>query len=367
MTFTKKICAKTRALAYLMVVVEGRSYRETAKMLNVSISSVHRCCKEESRMEGGNACGSKPETRGRPRVISHREEARFMRTFRKMRMEGKNPTVKEVMTATPTSKGSYPTYVRILNKAGYKKLQPRKKGLLSSKDKCKRKAFARKALKERDDTFWTHDVAFYLDAVSFVHKYNPFREASKPKGRVYRKPSEGLTYTTTGSKDLPGGRRVHVVVAISYNRGVVLAEPYEKMSGNFFVTFIRNKLPHAFADAEVTSRRSRLAKMFVMDNDPCQNSKAAREALQEIGGTVVNIPARLPALNPIENVFHNVKRTLYKQAMERRITKESYEEFSCRIMETMFSFDGELIKGTIATMPKRLKCIVASDGNRTRY
>ncbi len=156
-------------------------------------------------------------------------------------------------------------------------------------------------------------------------------------------------------------------MAITYNRGVVLAEPYKKMSGNFFAAFIRNKLPRAFADARVNSRRSRMAKMFVMDNDPCQNSKAAREAPQEIGATVVNIPARSPDLNPIENVFHNVKRTLHKQAMERMITKESYDEFSRRIMETLFSLDGELIRRTIATMPKRLKCIVATDGNRTRY
>ncbi len=101
-----------------MVVVEGKSYRETAKLLNVSVSSVHRCCKEELRMEGGDVSATKQETRGRPRLISHREEARFMRTFQKMRVEGKNPAVREIMAATPTTKGSYRTYVRILNNAG---------------------------------------------------------------------------------------------------------------------------------------------------------------------------------------------------------------------------------------------------------
>ena len=77
----------------------------------------------------------------------------------------------------------------------------------------------------------SYNVKKGSDAVSFVHKYNPFKQASYPKGRVYRRPGEGPLYTTTGSKTLAGGRRVHVIVAMSYNRGVVLAEKYEKMTG----------------------------------------------------------------------------------------------------------------------------------------
>ena len=95
----------------------------------------------------------------------------------------------------------------------------------------------------------------------------PLYQASYPKGRVYRKASEGLEYTTTGSKALAGGRRVHVLVAISYNGGIVLAEQYEKMTGNVFADFIRCRLLRAFIDACMQSRRGRMAKMILMDND----------------------------------------------------------------------------------------------------
>ena len=104
--------------------------------------------------------------------------------------------------------------------------------------------------------------------------------------------SEGLRYTTTGSKDLPGGRRVHLMVAITNNQGVILAEPYEKMTGEYFADFVRRKLPGAFIDARIGSRKFRAAKLFVMDNDPLQNSKAAREAIDEIRATLVKIQAR---------------------------------------------------------------------------
>ena len=51
MTFKRKICAKTRALAYVMVLEEGKSYSKTAALLNISPSSVYRCCKEGVNLE----------------------------------------------------------------------------------------------------------------------------------------------------------------------------------------------------------------------------------------------------------------------------------------------------------------------------
>ena len=209
-----------------------------------------------------------------------------------MHNNGKNPTVKEIMNEAGIRTGSYRTYISILNDTGYKKLQPRKKGLLSKKDMKNHKVFATKTLKEHEDTFWMRDISLYLNAVSFMHKDNPFNQASYPKGRVYRKASEGLEYTITGSKALAGGRRVHVLAAFSYNGGIVLAEQCEKMMGNFFADFIRRRLLRTFIDAHVQSRRGRMAKIILMDNDQCQNSVVARGALKEIGATHLKIPVR---------------------------------------------------------------------------
>ena len=185
---------------------------------------------------------------------------------------------------------------------------------------------------------------------------------------MWRKPSEGLRYRTTGSEDLPGGRRVHFIVAITNNQGVILAVPCEKMTGEYFADFVRRKLPRAFIDARIGSRKFRAAKLFVMDNDPSQNSKAAREAIYQIRATLVKIPARSPDLNPIENIFHNVKRELHQQALDNRIKKETFRDFLERIKKTLFSYDRSVINRTIATIPKqRLRCIKDTNGNRTRY
>jgi len=37
------------------------------------------------------------------------------------------------------------------------------------------------------EDFWTKKVAFYLDGISVVHKYNPADHACAPRGRIWQK------------------------------------------------------------------------------------------------------------------------------------------------------------------------------------
>ena len=62
-----------------------------------------------------------------------------------------------------------------------------------------------------------------------------------------------------------------------------------------------------------------MTRLFVMDNDPCQNSKIAKAALENIGANILKIPPRSPDLNPIENSFNNVKRTLREEALREKL------------------------------------------------
>ena len=117
----------------------------------------------------------------------------------------------------------------------------------------------------------------------------------------------------------------------------------------------------------MSSQSSRIQKVFVMDNDLCQNSKVAREALKDIGATLLRIPPQSPDLNTIENIFNNVKRALQEESLRRRITYEPYNSFLQRVSNALLCVNGDLIKKTIDTIPKRLRCIVQTRGNRTKY
>ena len=48
--------------------------------------------------------------------------------------------------------------------------------------------------------------------------------------------------TSKGSKELPAGKRLHFLVAIAFNRGIVLAKEYEHMSGDYFSSFVRRQV-----------------------------------------------------------------------------------------------------------------------------
>ena len=163
--------------------------------------------------------------------------------------------------------------------------------------------FARKMLKEHDETFWTKDIAFYLDPTSFVHRVNPSDQAKAPKSRVWRRKKEGLKRrcTAKGKKAGHGGKVAHFVVAISYTKCVKCCEQYSKMSGTYFASFI-----HKHSDSLFKRSINPKSKLFIQDGDPSQNSKAARVKLEACGAKLIKIPPRSPDINPIENFFNLV-------------------------------------------------------------
>lgn len=99
-----------------------------------------------------------------------------------------------------------------------------------------------------------------------------------------------------------------------------------------------------------------------MDNDPSQRSKLATDALHDVGAEVFKIPPRSPDLNPIENVFNNVKSELVKGALQGQIEKESFDEFRIRVLQTLFNYNSSTIDRTVATMHDRLKIIAKNGG-----
>lgn len=90
-----------------------------------------------------------------------------------------------------------------------------------------------------------------------------------------------------------------------------------------------------------------------MDNDPSQNRRIAKDILNEIGAEVVKIPPRSPDLNPIENLFHNVKRQMTKEALRERIEKEDFNDFRKRVLRTLANFSTSAIDSTIKPMHER--------------
>ena len=167
-----------------------------------------------------------------------------MRGIKRLRIEEGVFSSERLMQQCSLSEGdvSNRTIRRYLNRNGFKFLQARKKRLLSEKDKRERLTFARSMRRDYSRNVWEKEIAFYLDATSFVYKRHPMDQARAPRGRIWRKISEGLDpgCTAKGRKEGSGGKIVHIMAAISYGQLVLIAEPFVKMNGQYFESFIDN-------------------------------------------------------------------------------------------------------------------------------
>jgi len=178
--------------------------------------------------------------------------------------------------------------------------------------------------------------------------------------REWRKKSEGLKITTKGRKE--GCRNANFMVGISYNCGVVLCEQYfGTVTGNKFAGIVEKSFPEALA--KCSSR----VKRVLQDGCPRQNSKVAREAFSNVDTLLFKIPPRSPDLNPIENFFHLAKKKLKAQAIEQKIMRETFEEFSRRVKKTMAEYPVEEINRIIESMNGRVEKILKSGGERSKY
>ena len=114
------------------------------------------------------------------------------------------------------------------------------------------------------------------------------------------------------------------------------------------------------------ARRAK-GKLFLQDGDPSQNSKKANDAIHDVGARKFSIRPRSPDINPIENIFHQVKRKLNSDAIENNIVQENFKTFSDRVKTTMEKFSTHIIDKTIESMDKRIGLIIKSRGQRTKY
>ena len=365
MVFVGKFSAEKRAYIQLLGKTKSYTAKEVADECKVSLASVYRIwnnkfTKDIETKQKKRKCG------GRPEKLTLRQKRSIIRNINILREENSNFTSKKLLLSSGINRNdvSPPTVRRFLNKNGYHYLQTRKKGILSRNDVRKRYKFAKMMRKEFNSDIRTKNIAFYLDGVSFTHKTNPADEAKAPRGRIWRKANEGLNRACTakGSHEGSGGRLVKMMVAITHEEGVVLCDQYEKLDGQYFKNLVLKEFRGMFKKAK--KGRSRL---WLQDGDPSQNSAAARMAMKSIRAKLLSIPPRSADINPIENLFHLIKRQLNNDAIVRNIRKETFEEFAARVKHTIINFDKNQIDKIIESMSKRIEMIVCKKGNRIKY
>ena len=362
-----KRCLSAEEKAYIRFLrnQSNMSFRKIAEICNCSPGTVHNIVTRPLR-SFKKGIERNTASKGRPRKISDRQGRTVIRALYKLRKSEGNFTIKRIMREAGISQGdvSVRTVSRYLNAKGFYLLVARKKGLMTERDMKLRVKFARRMKKDYPENVWRDRVAFYLDGVSFVHKTRPLDQAKAPKGKVWRKKSEGLEpgCTSKGAKCGSEGKQVKLIVGLSHDEGVVLCERCIHMNGPFFASFIEKHFDQAFVKANKTQSR-----LWLQDGDPSQNSALARQSMEKVNSDLLKIPPRSPDLNPCENFFKIVVDKLREDAITKNIEREKYDEFIDRVISTINSIPIAVISKLIASMNRRIDAIIKRKGKRLKY
>ena len=323
-------------------------------------------------LTGEQVADRRHQNKGRPRLlkpIDHRHIKRQIAVTRDQQGTFFSTDLQENCDMANTVSNS--TFRRYLKRMGYGYRNSRKKGRLLPSDFVKRRKFARflksKAWSVR---FYRHIISMYIDVAGFEYKTNPADHARSPRGKEWRLGSEGMKPGCTAKGSVEGKVQLKFMVGISYDNGVVLCERIQgSWKGRDMAALVDRSFPRALELSQWGQQKLFGVRPWILtDGCPVQNSLVAQKALQrQHNAKYLGIPARSPDLNPIENLFHLVKRQLRADAKRLRITKESMEEFALRVKRTLLGFSKTTINNLIDSMEKRVDLVIKKKGLRIRY
>lgn len=100
---------------------------------------------------------------------------------------------------------------------------------------------------------------------------------------------------------------------------------------------------------------------FQHDNDPKHTSAVVKEFLRSQSVTVLDWPPYSPDLNPIENLWSRVKKTVAKNR------KSNVHQLYTAFKEAWEQISIETCNKLIASMFRRCRAVIAAKGHATKY
>lgn len=282
---------------------------------------------------------------GRPRKTTAKLDRRIHRLCEKDRFRSASDIAVEINTNSDTNISAR-TVRRRLENFHLRGRRPRKKPMLSSKNRKMRLAFA-KAHEHWTSQDW-QKILF-----SDESKFN--RVASDGLQYVRRRIGEDLKPQCVLPTIKHGGGSVMVWACFSRNGpgpirridGIMDRFQYIDVLKNTMLPYAHNNMTHSF--------------IFQQDNDPKRTARAVKNFVREENINVLPWPSQSPDLNPIENLWSIVKKSVanYKP--------KNLNELYSIIQTAWNNIPVEKCQKLVDSMPKRCAEVIKNNGFWTNY
>ena len=137
-------------------------------------------------------------------------------------------------------------------------------------------------------------------------------------------------------------------------------EGNEKINSNTYIRILSSHLyPFQHTVCELTGRDA----IFQQDNAPIHTAKITKNWLKKNKIMIIDWPANSPDLNPIENIWKQLKDNI----QSRKAFPRTVSELKVALSEEWENLDCSIFEEVVASMPQRINAVLEARGGPTNY
>lgn len=322
---------------------EGYSCRQIARRLRCSYSGIAYCLQRQRRVQGFGEAGRS----GRPKVSTPREDRSLIRISMADRRKGAATLKQDWQQSTGVACSTRTVRRRLLSN-GLKSCIARRKPLVTPVQQQRRRQWA------QTHRNWTQ------------RQWNKVLWSDESSFKIFSAPAAQRVRRRTGE----AFRNQCIVPTVKHGGGSVMVWGCMTAAGVGRLTCVDGTINAAkycdiLRENMLPSARDHFRRgqnyIFQQDNAPCHTANATKAWFRTNRVHVMEWPAQSPDMNPIENLWH----TLKKAVAERKPSNK--RDLKNILLEEWGRISPNVCRRLVESMPARVTALIRSRGLPTKY